>query len=431
MYRGAGNAWYPPQPTQDDDSPTTTSNGGAAPPPLHYPGEAPPPGHHYDQHDMQYAYYDQGYDPQLYYTPQQYGAPAPDSSFPPQRDDPPSFATASSHLPVPPAAAGYEHYSTVQYAHDRMYSAVESARWTGEFDSSPAALQQHHHHHSTTTTTTTTSSSHSALGSYAHAHASQSGSGSDEAARRRSVASSTDSGDSPRVGALGLPIEDDPSLPPPEIKPFVQKLFSMLSDPEHYQDVILWNHAGDAFFVAHNDRFINEVLPNAFGHSNVHSFTRQLNVYNFQRMNVAQLRSALDLQGGIAGAYSGWSHPQFRRGDASTLAHLTPRPSRARLIRKLEKQYGGSTTSTSAGSAGSASASASSGGSSASPSMRPISPRSSQTTRLAKPPTHTPHHQQQQQHHQQQHHQQQQHHPHQRPQVPISHPHARPDPPYP
>jgi len=70
----------------------------------------------------------------------------------------------------------------------------------------------------------------------------------------------------------------------------------MLSDPEHYQDVILWkcvlvplscelrdvgltrtharSHAGDAFFVAHNDRFINEVLPNAFGHSNVHSFTR-------------------------------------------------------------------------------------------------------------------------------------------------------------
>ncbi|GAA5838544.1 hypothetical protein JCM9279_003277 [Rhodotorula babjevae] len=413
MYRGAGNAWYPTQPTQDDDSPASSN---AAPPPLHYPGEAPPPGHPYAQHDMQYAYYDQGYDPQLYYTPQQYNAPPPDS-FPPQRDDPPSFAT---HLPVPPAAQqqqGYDHYSTVQYAHDRMYSAVESARWTGDFDSSPSV--QHHHH--STTTTTTTSSSHSALGSYAHAHASQSGSGSDEAARRRSVASSTDSGDSPRVGALGLPIEDDPSLPPPEIKPFVQKLFQMLSDPEHYQDVILWNHAGDAFFVAHNDRFINEVLPNAFGHSNVHSFTRQLNVYNFQRMNVAQLRSALDLQGGIAGAYSGWSHPQFRRGDASTLAHLTPRPSRARLIRKLEKQYGGSTSTASGGSA---SASASSGGSSASPSMGPISPRSSQTTRLANAPPHPPPQQQQHHHHQQ-------HHPHQRAQAPVSHPHARPDPPYP
>lgn len=34
------------------------------------------------------------------------------------------------------------------------------------------------------------------------------------------------------------------------------------------------SHTGDAFFVAHNDRFINEVLPTAFGHSNVHSFTR-------------------------------------------------------------------------------------------------------------------------------------------------------------
>ncbi|GAA5944348.1 hypothetical protein JCM3775_002892 [Rhodotorula graminis] len=411
MYHSDGNAWYPPPSAQDDDDSATLST--SAPPPL-----PEPPQHHHYQHDMQYAYYDQGYDPQLYYSPeQQYAAPAPDSSFP----APSSFATAPAQLPVPPGpAASFDQYSTAQYAHDRMHSAVESARWTGEFDSSPS-LQPHqqHHHYLSTTTTMTTSSSHSALGSYAHAYASQSGSGSDEAVRRRSVASSTDSGDSPRIGALGLPIEDDPSLPPPEIKPFVQKLFSMLSDPEHYQDVILWNHAGDAFFVAHNDRFINEVLPNAFGHSNVHSFTRQLNVYNFQRMNVAQLRSALDLQGGIAGAYSGWSHPQFRRGDPSTLAHLTPRPSRARLIRKLEKQYGGSSTSAASGarSAGSASASASSGGSSASPSTGPISPMSSATKRLANPPTLTPHHHQQ--------------HPQQRMQAPASHPHARPDPPYP
>jgi len=206
MYRGAGNAWYPPPPSQDDDSPAN----GPAPPPLVYPGEAPPVDD-YQQHDMQYAYYDQEYNPQLYYTPQQYSAPAaPPDSFPPQRADPP-YATASAQLPLPPAAAGFDHYSTVQYAHDRMYSAVESARWTGELDSSPSF--QHHHH--STTTTTTTSSSHSALGSYQHAHASQSGSGSDEAARRRSVASSTDSGDSPRVGALGLPIEVRSSLSPP------------------------------------------------------------------------------------------------------------------------------------------------------------------------------------------------------------------------
>lgn len=82
-----------------------------------------------------------------------------------------------------------------------------------------------------------------------------------------------------------------------EVKPFIFKIFSMLSDPERYQDVILWecvlprrfrkaccsdpltrilhSHVGEAFFVAHNDRFVNEVLREQFQHSNIHSFTRE------------------------------------------------------------------------------------------------------------------------------------------------------------
>ncbi|KWU42094.1 hypothetical protein RHOSPDRAFT_27191 [Rhodotorula sp. JG-1b] len=65
---------------------------------------------------------------------------------------------------------------------------------------------------------------------------------------------------------------DDPTTA--EIKPFVYKIFAMLSDPERYQDVILWAHTGEAFFVAHNDRFVNEVLREQFQHTNIHSFTR-------------------------------------------------------------------------------------------------------------------------------------------------------------
>ncbi|KAG0664067.1 hypothetical protein C6P46_001928 [Rhodotorula mucilaginosa] len=130
---------------------------------------------------------------------------------------------------------------------------------------------------------------------------------------------------------------DDPTAT--EIKPFVYKIFAMLSDPERYQDVILWDHTGEAFFVAHNDRFVSEVLREQFQHTNIHSFTRQLNVYQFQRFTVSQLRSALDLTGAVASTYSGWTHPNFRRGRADLLHLMTPRPSRARLIRKLEKQY--------------------------------------------------------------------------------------------
>jgi hypothetical protein len=62
-------------------------------------------------------------------------------------------------------------------------------------------------------------------------------------------------------------------------------------------------------------------------------------VYQFQRFTVSQLRSALDLTGAVASTYSGWTHPNFRRGRADLLHLMTPRPSRARLIRKLEKQY--------------------------------------------------------------------------------------------
>ncbi|GAA5931865.1 hypothetical protein JCM1841_000833 [Sporobolomyces salmonicolor] len=142
--------------------------------------------------------------------------------------------------------------------------------------------------------------------------------------------------------------DDDPEAPI-TVKPFIEKLYYLLSRPHEYQDVILWNHDGDAFFVAHNDRFIHEVLPAQFSHANIHSFTPdppalvltwkgQLNVYNFQRMTVRQLRHALDVASAAASDFSGWSHPLFRRGDTSTLQLLTPRPSRARLIKKLEKQ---------------------------------------------------------------------------------------------
>jgi len=56
-------------------------------------------------------------------------------------------------------------------------------------------------------------------------------------------------------------------------------------------------------------------------------------------MSVKQLREGLSIPSATTADYSGWSHPLFRRGDTSTLTSLNPRPSRARLLKKLEKQY--------------------------------------------------------------------------------------------
>ncbi|BGP36489.1 hypothetical protein JCM10450v2_000388 [Rhodotorula kratochvilovae] len=356
MYASAGSSWQGAQREPNDTAP---------PPPL--PSDPSQPTHSHDPqlHAAHYAYYADGspsYGHAQHYAAT-YAPPPPNFHHSPE--------TAHGYCYTQSPASGYQAervapplscaYPSAPYNHDRTFAAVESARWTGAMDSLAEAGQPS----SVPAAAASTSAAVGLIG---------------EDVRRWSIASSGesgDTGDNPLIGTMAL-FEDDLAGPPPEIKPFVQKLWDMLSDPQHYQDVILWNHAGDSFFVAHNDRFITEVLPSAFGHSNVHSFTRQLNVYNFQRMNVAQLRAALDLQGGIAGAYSGWTHAQFRRGDASTLASLVPRPSRARLIRKLEKQYGGSSNTSSSNSSSTTSSAASSG---------PRSPRSASSARLANPPS--------------------------------------------
>jgi len=58
-------------------------------------------------------------------------------------------------------------------------------------------------------------------------------------------------------------------------------------------------------------------------------------------MSVKQLRDGLSIPGATTAEYSGWSHPHFQKGEVAKLALLAPRPSRARLLKKLEKQYGG------------------------------------------------------------------------------------------
>lgn len=64
---------------------------------------------------------------------------------------------------------------------------------------------------------------------------------------------------------------------------FVNKVWSMLQDPKNVS-MIHWNDDGTSFIVSHRDRFVKEILPNYFKHSNFASFVRQLNMYGWHKV---------------------------------------------------------------------------------------------------------------------------------------------------
>ncbi|GAA6022193.1 hypothetical protein JCM10207_003938 [Rhodosporidiobolus poonsookiae] len=130
-------------------------------------------------------------------------------------------------------------------------------------------------------------------------------------------------------------IIDGPTGLSPRVKPFISKLFHLVSHPESYADCITWDTEGKTFIVHSCKRFTGEVLQRMFGHTNLASFTRQLNVYGFRRISGTELAARIDVQD--TANYSGWQHDQFVRGDRGALPLLSPRPSRARMLKKAEK----------------------------------------------------------------------------------------------
>ncbi|GAA5944351.1 hypothetical protein JCM3775_002893 [Rhodotorula graminis] len=127
----------------------------------------------------------------------------------------------------------------------------------------------------------------------------------------------------------------------PRVKPFVAKLSHLLSQPHNFQDCVVWDSSGASFILNANERFVGDVLPRLFGHGNVASFTpdrlsRHARVYGFRRLSAAELVARVDIDS--TDGYSAWSHPDFTRDDRSTLHRMTPRPSRARQLKKAKKQ---------------------------------------------------------------------------------------------
>ncbi|KAJ3882904.1 transcription factor Hsf1 [Lentinula edodes] len=113
--------------------------------------------------------------------------------------------------------------------------------------------------------------------------------------------------------ALALP-SSAPSMNP-KIPGFLQKLYTLVSDPET-DDVICWSESGDSFFVLDPTRLATERLGAFFKHNKFASFVRQLNMYGFHKIPHLQqgaLRSSSEAE------YSQFAHPDFHRGQEDRL----------------------------------------------------------------------------------------------------------------
>lgn len=91
-----------------------------------------------------------------------------------------------------------------------------------------------------------------------------------------------------------------------EPKPFLQKLYKMVDDPET-DHILSWYTTGDGLFIRENEAFVSQLLPQYFKHSNMSSFVRQLNTYGFSKVPSEPPTQH-------------FSHPNFRRGDIDSLS---------------------------------------------------------------------------------------------------------------
>ena len=73
---------------------------------------------------------------------------------------------------------------------------------------------------------------------------------------------------------------------------FVNKLWSMVNDSTN-EKFIHWSDSGESIVVPNRERFVQEVLPRYFKHSNFASFVRQLNMYGWHKVQDVKSGSML------------------------------------------------------------------------------------------------------------------------------------------
>jgi len=97
---------------------------------------------------------------------------------------------------------------------------------------------------------------------------------------------------------------------------FLAKLWKMLNNPD-IAHLICWSEEGSSFLIKNQSQFSSSMLPYYYKHSNMASFVRQLNMYDFHKvMNVDA--------GGLKGERDEveFAHPHFIRGQEHLLEHI-------------------------------------------------------------------------------------------------------------
>ncbi|WWC89845.1 uncharacterized protein L201_004773 [Kwoniella dendrophila CBS 6074] len=155
----------------------------------------------------------------------------------------------------------------------------------------------------------------------------------------------------PWFNPVMLPQQQKPKKPKNQKKvegkqpTFLTKLFGILDQPE-YHHIIRWDETGEAIIIENPEELADKILPVVYRQSRFASFSRQLNIYGFNRK-----LSLRHVERGVCDPdASTWSHPFLKKhsSKAEILAfkrRVPPRPTQAQKRRMSMQEDGLSPTS--------------------------------------------------------------------------------------
>lgn len=103
----------------------------------------------------------------------------------------------------------------------------------------------------------------------------------------------------------------------PCIAQFVGKIYSILND-QRYEQFVRWGPEGTSFIILNSSEFSDNVLAKHFKHSNISSFVRQLNKYDFHKVPSSESTKAL-----WGPSIWEFKHRNFQRGRPDLISHIT------------------------------------------------------------------------------------------------------------